>query len=106
VPPPLVFFGALRVKMRDEGPVRNYAVYVEDAKFWLCVMIARPVLHTKFRTVPLPIEQTLLPAFSSSSRLIRILCSIVAPLAALMATEPRSLGGILLSTFVPILTHP
>jgi putative transposase len=55
---PLVFFDALRVKIRDEGMVRNKAVYValgvradgtkeilglwleqnEGAKFWLCVM--------------------------------------------------------------------
>lgn len=55
---PLVFFGALRVKIRDEGTVRNKAVHValgvrgdgtkeilglwietnEGAKFWLRVM--------------------------------------------------------------------
>jgi putative transposase len=55
---PLIFFDALRVKIRDEGLVRNKAVYValgvtadgtkdipglwiefsEDAKFWLRVM--------------------------------------------------------------------
>ena len=69
---PLIFFDALRVKIRDEGLVRNKAVYValgvtadetkdipglwieisEDAKFWLRVMNE---LRTRGRISPLGI---------------------------------------------------